>query len=1008
MKFLINNRRLVVFTLLLMVVSLSAVIMRSNAQGKRLRKPRGHVNDFADVIDAVSKQRLETVLENLKYRTGVDFVLATVKSAGTEDLYDYSLRIAQEWNIGVPASPTKSVLLVITTDNAKFFTQVSKAAQAYLPEGLISNMGQRMHLQIATAGYSQGLISGIQTFVNGLGEGKNFNFEALDTQATENQTAQTRPRAVESPAPPTETPLAAPSETRTTQIVPSPTPTPLETPTPQPSVTPTPNETRTTQIVPSSTPTPLETPTPQPSITPTPDATPSVTPTPSPSETPTPSRTLPSPTLQPSEMPTVTASPAASAEPTGSPEVKTPEPAASPSAQPSATVAIELAENTAARPTRSPAPNRRATPGAVSANPDDEKEQVELTLTLPVEKRIDALKEFIVAHPKSVAVPRANELIVVAHATLGDQKLQAGDVEGGLQQFRLAISEAPGDFTDRLFNEVIARIPLNLFLRGQRGPAIETAHQAEALAKLNPRRLLALTQFYLAIEDDGEANRLAELATQLAPESAAAHQALGAARHIALRLGEAETEYARAVALDPKSTAAKVSLADLKRAGGKFEEALALYREALQADAKNKSARAGLVLSLLELSKKDEAEQELSNALNDKDQARNIPLLVGAAYWFLAHNDPRRGLELAQNAVEIEPRYSWSQIALARALVADRRPLEAERALRFARQFGQFPTLNYELATVLASVGLYDEAVQELARSFTVKDGQIEAKLAGRNAARAASFVELLAPERRAAIFQSTAADTEANAKMMRALLAFATAINRTEGPANEDELTAIVQDFIGGNDAMRTYRQVYIAGKFVRKGVGLSSVIDLMDQATAGVEAALSAPAATVAVQPEELADMRARALAQGGTPNVPDAPRAALSGLLRGRIEDLAGMAFFNLDKPNEAVARLRLAVSASPEGTPLKRTAMWHLGSALEASGKNDQALLYYIKSYLTGAPDPARRAVIESVYKKVNGTLDGLDDKIGPAFTTATATPAPTPEASPAASPTPYSQ
>ena len=90
---------------------------------------------------------------------------------------------------------------------------------------------------------------------------------------------------------------------------------------------------------------------------------------------------------------------------------------------------------------------------------------------------------------------------------------------------------------------------------------------------------------------------------------------------------------------------------------------------------------------------------------------------------------------------------------------------------------------------------------------------------------------------------------------------------------------------------------------------------------------------------------------------------------------------------------------AVSVSPEGTPLWRSALWHLGSALEASGKSDQALLYYIKSYVAGAPDPARRAVIESVYKKVNGTLDGLDDKIGPGFTTATAptpTPSPTPQ------------
>ena len=69
-------------------------------------------------------------------------------------------------------------------------------------------------------------------------------------------------------------------------------------------------------------------------------------------------------------------------------------------------------------------------------------------------------------------------------------------------------------------------------------------------------------------------------------------------------------------------------LADLKRANGKNEEALALYREQLQTDAKSNRAHAGLILSLLELGKKEEAEAELSKALQDKDQARNLPLFV--------------------------------------------------------------------------------------------------------------------------------------------------------------------------------------------------------------------------------------------------------------------------------------------------------------------------------------------------------------------------------------------
>ena len=961
MKYL-GNQRAIVFTAILAAFLLvwSGANWRGQAQNTQLPQPRGYVNDFGEAIDATTKQRLETILANLKERTGIEFFVATVKSAGAEDIYDYSLRVANEWNVG-SKSPRKALVLVIAIDTGKFFTQFSGHVQADLPDGLVGEMGRRMRPKIESAGYSQGLLTGIETFINILGERNNFTFESLDQKPAENLIAQTRPRVVQSPAP---------SSTETSS------PPPSDTPSPQPAATST------------QTPAPSETPVAQPTSSAAPAA-PVV-------ETP-----QPSPTAQPSDTPAVAArSPVASSQVSESPaaEAKTSTPVKSSSARPSPRDR-----------TGSDAPASRSSvkSDVAFAPEDDELEKVDRqALVLPADKRIEFLKGFIAANPQSVALPHATELLVAAHATLGDQKLQAGDVSGGLEQFHLAFSEAPPDMPDRLFTEILARIPLNLFVRGQRDAAVDAAHQAEALAKLNPKRLVAVMQFYLAVEDAVEANRLAELVTQVAPDSAAAHYALGAARHIALRLDDAESEYARALALDPKMVAAKGALADLKRSAGKFEEALALYRELLQTDPKNNSARAGLVLSLLEAGKKDEAETALNSALQDKDQARNLPLLVGAAYWFLAHNNPERGLELAQQAVAIEPRYTWAQIARARAMLAHRKPLDAERSLRFVRQFARFPTLDYELATVLASIGLYDEAVVELARSFSLKDGQIETKLAGRTAARAASFTELLAPERRAAIFQSTPADSDWNAKMMKGLLAFAAAIDPPEGKSlKEDDVLAAAQDFIAGDDGMRTYRQLYVAGKLLKKGIALQSVVELMDKASTGVEAALSVPVATVAVQPEELGDVRARALAQGGTPDIPDAPRSALSGLLRGRIEDTAGVALFNLDQSSEAVARLRRAVSVLPPGTPLWRSAMWHLGSALEANGKSDQALLYYIKSYVAGAPDAARRSVIENVYKKVNGTLDGLDEKIGPVAVTTTAPPAPTPAATPGATPSP---
>jgi len=980
MKLPFINQRAIIFALMLALICLSwfggRVVVQAQA---KLPRPNGHVNDLAEVLDAATRDRLEKILDNLQKRTELNFVIATVKTASSEDLYDYSLRVANDWDLGAPAGADKSVLLVVAADNGRFFTQATRSARTYLPEGLIGTMGQRMRPRLEKAAYGEGLLIGIRAFADGVGEAHNFTFAELDHPPAENLIAeQQRPRTIASPeAQPSEAPVARPTETPAAQPTETPNALPTETPKAQPTETPKPEPTATVALANAS---------PQPSATPEASASPQT----QPAETPAVATPIAVPaTASPNASPRTTESPAAIVEKNATP-VESPAAQASPAA---ANSTSEARADSSTTPVRS---TDRKTTITTPANPDDEKEAVEVALALPPDKRIDALKAFIAAHPQSVAAPRAGELIVVAHALLGDQKLQAGDVDGGLQQFRLAISEAPADMPDRLFTEVIARIPANLFLRGQRAAAIESAHQAEALAKLNPKRLAAVAGFYLLIEDVNEATRLAELATQNGADSAVAHQALGEARHIALRLDDAETEFARAVALEPKWASPRIALADLKRAAGKFEEALALYREQLQTDPKNNAAHAGVVVALLELGKTTEAEAELSAALKEQEQAPNLQLLVGAAYWFVAH-DSGRGLELANMAVNLEPRYPWGQIALARALIANNRAQEAERSLRFVRQYSRFPTIDYELANMLAAIGLYDDAAAELAHTFSLKGGQIETMLAGRNAARAAGFIELLSPERRAVIFQSKPADTDANANMLKALLALNTALNQpAAGMPNEDDLAAMAKDFTAGNDAMRTFRQIYVAEKFLSKGVALETVIDLMDLATSGVEAALSVPNATLAVQPGEYSGIRARALAQGGTPQIPEAPRAALSGLLRGRIEDLAGVALFKLDKANDAVARLRRAVNAAPEGTPLWRAALWHLGGALEATGKNDQALLYYIKSYVAGVPDPARRAVIETVYKKVNGSLEGLDDKIGPGFATASSTPSPSPE------------
>ena len=659
----------------------------------------------------------------------------------------------------------------------------------------------------------------------------------------------------------------------------------------------------------------------------------------------------------------------------------------------------------------------RARRAAAPIDDEAESEEVELTLTKPLEERVVKLKAFLDSHPDSKSRVRATELLVSAYAALGDDKLKKGDSAGGIDQLLLAIAAAPVNASEKLFSGVISQIPLNLYLRGEPAAATRAAQNIETKFGGDPKRLLALSGFYVATEQGAEAVRLATQVVGLAPDMAEAHQALGRALHISLRLEEAAAEYKRALELDPNSKSSQRSVADLNRAFGKTEEALTLYRQQLVAEPSDRAARAGLVLSLLDLGRTDEAKTELEKAI--QTDPRNLILFAGAAYWFAAHNEPELALELGRKAVQLEPRYTWSQVALARALVAQKRPLEAERALRFARQYGKFPTLDYELASALAAAGLYDEASEILMQSFSIKDGQIASRLAGRTSASASNFIDLLATERRASIFQSASADSEDNAKTLKALLTFATALNQENGSEaiNEESVIAAAKEFVSGDDAARVYRQLYAASRLLQKGIGFQTVYELAQAARNSAEDGLGVAAVTVAVQADELREIRARAISSGGTPDIPDAPRNVLSNLLRGRIEDLSGWARFNQDKLDEAVDHLKRAVNVLPDGTPALRASLWHLGATLERQDKKPEALTYYIKSYNSGGPDPVRRAVIEQLYRKINGSLDGLEERIGPAAAMAEAqtptrvdtatdatTAAPPPVASPESVPT----
>lgn len=638
-------------------------------------------------------------------------------------------------------------------------------------------------------------------------------------------------------------------------------------------------------------------------------------------------------------------------------------------------------------------------PKPAAPKPADEdalKAELDEVLKLDAAARVERLAAFVKANPDSPQTLRAQELLTSARAALGDERLRAGDRAAGVELFRAAVKEAPAAMSDKLFAEVLAQLPANLYVLGERDAGLGLARAVEARAEGSAPRLLSVASFYLGIEQPEEAARLAQAAVTLKPDMAAAHQALGVAHRFSLRLEEATAEFARASELDPQSVASRRALAELRRATGKADEAAALYKEMLAANAQDANARAGLVLSLFEAGRRGEAERELQSALTG--EARDLPLLVGASYWYAARGEGARALELAEKALAFESRFgwAWARVAQGRALLALRRPLEAERAFRTARRFGNFATLDYELAAALAAAGLYDEAAEQLARSFMLRDGKLTARLAGRVEASAADFNELLAPERRASLAQFEGAATAEEARTLKALLA----LTHATAPGAPDARAAAeaAREFAAGDDAMRAYRNVYAANRLEQIGASPAEALARAEAAIAGVEPALSVAHAPVALfaETQELREMRKQVVEQDAPLNLLAVDRDTISRVLRGRIEGLAGWALYNQGQTAEAVVRLRRAVSVLPEGSAWWRTAEWRLGAALEASGSARDALAAYVSSY-RALPDPTRLPVIEALYKKLNnGSTGGLEKLLGAAPpSVAAAQPSPAP-------------
>ncbi|HEV7858112.1 MAG TPA: TPM domain-containing protein [Pyrinomonadaceae bacterium] len=167
------------FLLWACLLSVGALTTRAQTTKSPLPQPSSPVSDYAQVIDAQTKQRIENILVNLDKQAQIEFGVVTVKTTGSQEIFDYSLAVMRGWGIGTSDKP--GLLLLIAVDDHKYHTQVSRHLEGDLPDSVAGEI-QRQYLvpALRKGDFSNGILNTVQAFVATLAEKRGFSVEGLD------------------------------------------------------------------------------------------------------------------------------------------------------------------------------------------------------------------------------------------------------------------------------------------------------------------------------------------------------------------------------------------------------------------------------------------------------------------------------------------------------------------------------------------------------------------------------------------------------------------------------------------------------------------------------------------------------------------------------------------------------------------------------------------------------------------------------------------------------------
>lgn len=141
-------------------ITLVLLITGSSSAERPFPKPRGLVNDFADVIPRSYEQKIEGIVDELLQKTEIPVVVVTMPDIGGAEYNDYANRLYSAWGIGKKGED-KGVLIFITIKERKLRIEIGYGLEGILPDGRVGEIRDRyMTPFLKKDRFGEGLLNG--------------------------------------------------------------------------------------------------------------------------------------------------------------------------------------------------------------------------------------------------------------------------------------------------------------------------------------------------------------------------------------------------------------------------------------------------------------------------------------------------------------------------------------------------------------------------------------------------------------------------------------------------------------------------------------------------------------------------------------------------------------------------------------------------------------------------------------------------------------------------------